>query len=475
MKTFFLIFIFYAVTIFSQQLILKNTPLPVNQKLQLELKSYTGADKNEAENTLPWYVSLGEIAVTNLGVWAYDRYALEEPFSYIDPNTIKHNLDTSFVWDKDKFHVNQFLHPFHGSIYFNWARTSGKSFFNSIPFAFLGSLMWELFMEKDPPSKNDLLSTTMGGVMLGEMAYRTSNLILHRNPCNLFSSFAASIISFPTLLINYGARGIQKDNNLKYDSAYSLRVSAGVSITNNNHPTNPKYTVNPYVQIYYTYGKAGKNEFLGPYEYFRFRAGMSFGAKAPYNFVYAHASLFGVKYDLNTNLKQSLTLLFFQDYDFIHNKARYEIGAQSIGPGAFFRTHIPHISTDFFASAHINFILLGALKSYRVNGDQDYDFGNGLKAMGEMDINISKKVRLYLENRFFWTWNVQSRGHHLVNIFDTRIIFENIIKGSFAARLGVGGELISFYGKQWAESKFSCYNIVKTKSTENRIFVTCRF
>ena len=52
------------------------------------------------------------------------------------------------------------------------------NFWQSAPFAAGGSLMWEFFMENEPPSINDMLATTFGGIELGEITYRLSDLFI---------------------------------------------------------------------------------------------------------------------------------------------------------------------------------------------------------------------------------------------------------------------------------------------------------
>ena len=52
------------------------------------------------------------------------------------------------------------------------------NFWQSAPFAASGSLMWEFFMENEPPSINDMLATTFGGIELGEITYRLSDLFI---------------------------------------------------------------------------------------------------------------------------------------------------------------------------------------------------------------------------------------------------------------------------------------------------------
>ena len=38
--------------------------------------------------------------------------------------------------------------------------------------------MWEFFMETEAPSPNDMLATTFGGVALGEITFRVSDLFI---------------------------------------------------------------------------------------------------------------------------------------------------------------------------------------------------------------------------------------------------------------------------------------------------------
>ena len=67
----------------------------------------------------------------NMGVWAFDRYIRKADFAYINGRTIKDNLKHGFVWDNDAMGTNMFMHPYHGSLYFNSARSNGYNFWQS--------------------------------------------------------------------------------------------------------------------------------------------------------------------------------------------------------------------------------------------------------------------------------------------------------------------------------------------------------
>ena len=80
-------------------------------------------------------LALGEVLFINGGVWAFDRYVGKHEFAFVDWHSIKENLRTGFHWDNDVMGTNYLSHPYHGSLYFNSARSNGMSFYQSIPFA----------------------------------------------------------------------------------------------------------------------------------------------------------------------------------------------------------------------------------------------------------------------------------------------------------------------------------------------------
>lgn len=122
--------------------------------------------------------SAATVVGLNLGVWAFDRYVRKQDYAYISLSTMKENLKHRFVWDNDNLGTNMFFHPYHGNLYFNAARSNGYNYWQSGLFALGGSAMWELFMESEYPSTNDIVATPIGGMALGETFYRTSDLIL---------------------------------------------------------------------------------------------------------------------------------------------------------------------------------------------------------------------------------------------------------------------------------------------------------
>ena len=93
--------------------------------------------------------------------WGVSRYIFNYEWAYLSAETWKYNLKHGWVWDDDHFGTNFIGHPHTGNIYFNIARANGYSFWESIPYAVGGSLVWEYFGENTQPSKNDMINTAV--------------------------------------------------------------------------------------------------------------------------------------------------------------------------------------------------------------------------------------------------------------------------------------------------------------------------
>lgn len=119
-----------------------------------------------------------ELVLVQLIPWSFNYITRDAEWSKISLHSWATNLENPWQWDNNAFVNNQFSHPYHGSLYYNVGRTNGFNFWQSSAWAFGGSLMWEIFGEVWAPSPNDLLNTSLGGITLGEMLFRSSSLAL---------------------------------------------------------------------------------------------------------------------------------------------------------------------------------------------------------------------------------------------------------------------------------------------------------
>lgn len=111
----------------------------------------------------------------------FNRFITKDPYSYISfKNFIDHQRLSAWDWDDNQFTTNHLDHPYHGQLYFNAFRSNGYNFYQSSLATFVGSYIWETGGETQAPSINDLVNTTYGGIILGEMTHRIARHILGR-------------------------------------------------------------------------------------------------------------------------------------------------------------------------------------------------------------------------------------------------------------------------------------------------------
>ncbi|OQW36144.1 MAG: hypothetical protein A4E19_00335 [Nitrospira sp. SG-bin1] len=123
---------------------------------------------------------MGEILAYIFLLNRYDRHFTNPQGIYrTDGDTIQqHHTDSKWVLDNDQFSVNQFLHPYGGSVYYGLARSAGLSFWESLLYSSAGSFFWEMGGETSSLSINDMIATPIGGPLLGEPLFRMASLLL---------------------------------------------------------------------------------------------------------------------------------------------------------------------------------------------------------------------------------------------------------------------------------------------------------
>jgi|1186.fasta_scaffold368114_2 hypothetical protein len=128
------------------------------------------------------WTALAEVGLVQVAVNWFGHYILEDSSQGVTLKSWGENFKQGWEFDANHFSTNQFAHPYSGNINFNAARANGLDYWQSIPFAALGSLIWEYLGEIHRPSLNDYISTTVGGVALGELTWQLSNMVLDNTP-----------------------------------------------------------------------------------------------------------------------------------------------------------------------------------------------------------------------------------------------------------------------------------------------------
>lgn len=338
-----------------------------------------------------WFQAGATAFGVNMGVWAFDRYIQNAHYARIDFGTIRDNFRKGFIWDNDNMAVNMFLHPYHGSLYFNAGRANGLNYWESGLLALGGSAMWELFMESEYPSTNDVIATPIGGMGLGEVLFRTSDLVLddRRTGASRFGLETAGFLISPmrglTRIINGDAWRRRSTSGKQFGvPEVSVDISMGLRVLELKDEIFDQ-GIGFATTINVEYGDRFDGETSKPFDYFTFKANVNGQGSQP---ILSQLNIMGRLYstELVDNRTDFLSLGVYQHYDFydsdtisdVSNKIPYKFSAPaSVGLGLIHKSK-RFRNWNFNSHAHFNAIILGAAQSdYYKLKNRNYNLGSG--------------------------------------------------------------------------------------------------
>lgn len=373
-----------------------------------------------------WAAAL-EVTGINVGVHLMDRYLLKEPFVKTTLNSIGDNFRRGLVWDNDLFTMNMFAHPYHGNLYFNAARANGLSYWESAPFALLGSAEWEFFGETDPPAINDLFATTCGGMAIGETLHRLSATPLddRTRGWNRFWREAVATLLNPIQglhrIISGDAWRVKHDH-YHYHDFHAIPIQASFSaglryVADDGALFRGDYC--PYLNFGFVYGTGVDGEkHTKPFDFFDFDATLSFGGSQP---ILNNINIMGrlwstpladrtAKNEHGKNMYGEFG--FYQHYSYYDSKpvkngsdlTPYRISEPaSFGPGFMFAMEQPKAAlTRAEQRIFLSAILLGGTKSDYFNViERDYNMGSGFSIKTKTVLDFGSSARFTLNAKYF--------------------------------------------------------------------------
>ncbi len=356
----------------------------------------------------PWRAAV-EVVGVNLVIGSYNRFVTQSDFAKISWSTIKSNFQTGFVWDTDPFTVNLFGHPYQGGLYFNAARSNGMSFWQSYPYAMGGSLMWEYFMEAEPPSINDFIVTSIGGAMLGEITFRLSSLLIDestRGAERVFRELGVALIS-PMRGFNRLITGESGKHMSRFIDAcgYERRplvfdVSAGY-----RYLADAEYIVNGNsmlaLGLRLTYGAPFLlDEVYEPFDYFDMKMTLSIGGNQPTLSSFNASAILTGKHSEPVPGHRMLIGAFqqFNYYDsdeILTGEIPFRIGEiASFGGGMLYRLPQLNQKSEVSLAMYGNGVILGGCLYDTPATDslvgRDYNIGSGFSGKVEAAVTLRK-------------------------------------------------------------------------------------
>ncbi|MDP4277685.1 MAG: DUF3943 domain-containing protein [Bacteroidota bacterium] len=380
-----------------------------------------GVDTTLAVSPKKWQAA-GWIVMANMSVWAFDRYLFDEPWARIDLKSVKKNFSSGFVWDNDGFSTNLFAHPYHGGLYYNAARSNGMNFWQSTPFAAGGSLMWEFFFENEAPSVNDFFATTFGGICLGEVAFRISDLIIDDRTTGLnrltresFVTLISPIRGLNRLINGDSWKHRSVRGNVIPDVPVSFYSTFGYRIMAENMKQHEDVSNIGCLNLGLNYGDPYNLENSKPFDFFIIMTEFNLFSAQP---IISRVSALGPWYSTNIALKKphhQLTLGLFQHFNFYESSTAiekeslnpYKVSeAASLGPGLLYRFRRKDQLT-FSASSYLSAILLGGSQTdHYMNDKRDYNLGSGFSFKINIDLLFNHHTKIFANTEYYrvYTW-----------------------------------------------------------------------
>jgi len=416
-------------------------------------------------------LAAAEVIGINLGVWSFDHYIAKAEWANISISSAVHNMKSGFVFDDSDFLMNQFLHPYHGNMYFNSARSNGFNFWESAPFSLAGSFMWEMFMEIEEPSNNDLITTTMGGIMLGEITWRVSSLILDDTATGAertWREIGAGVIN-PVRGLNRLFQGRTKrvsrgHNQVREDVLAEISfggntVGEGLNIF--------KGKESPLLKAQFVYGTPFNNEKRKPFDYFNLHLGLNLkGVDTITNF-YGDALLWGTNFNFQGNtgeMVQDNLMGAFQHFDYLANDV-YKVAASGVGGGVISRFSANE-GMSLFTSCHISAIIMGGSNSaYAKKAHRDYNLGPGYSSKFEGWLINDKYGEMYVGYLRYWLYTLSGAdGTEAIEITNYRV------ETPISNRFKVGIEYLYYL----RNGKYNDFEDITSKNNELRSFISYR-
>jgi hypothetical protein len=413
----------------------------------------------------PWWLVALKVAGQNVATTSFDRYVLGYGYSKVGPDTWRHNLETGWEWDTDRFGMNFFMHPYSGAAYFNWARSSGYNFYQSIPFAVGGSLTFEYFGENTLPSINDIINTPISGTFFGEVFYRLSSDLLDDRTTGrerFLRELGAAAIDPARGLGRIVSGKISRHTSKEIYQKEPLNITLSTGFRKLN--TGSSFgtgTSSVTFNAHFDYGNPFEKRSRKPFDYFKVRTDINPGVGRK---VLDNITGLGILAGTNVQVGPLETLVgLFQHYDYWDNKT-FELGTLAFGGGVVSKWPLA-AHADLYTSVHLNIVpVAGNSTQYGPDTLQvrDYNYGGGLGGKLESTLELGRRVNATFIGYYYWIHTyVGHKGDHYIGIIRPRLEVRCV------RNLSLGFEHLVYYSDRYP-ADFHPIHLVRT---EQRIFL----
>lgn len=362
----------------------------------------------------PVWIPAGRVLLSDGFVWVLDRYVYNFDWSHINKDTWKNNIKKGWEWDQDGFGVNFLGHPYTGNFYFTIARSNGYNYWQSLPFAVEGSLLWEYFGETTRPSYNDIMNTPISGAFLGEALYRLSSNMLDdtkRGGNRFFRELVAGILT-PTRALNRLTQGKMfrhTTQEVYQKEPLNVTLFGGAHRVNENNKFGTG-TTNGVFNLQFDYGDPFEARPRKPFDFFKLKVEIDINNNRKLvETVTGYGLLVGRSY--MTRRKRPFMFGLFQHYDYYDNNL-FELGSFGFGPGVVSKLPLT-THTNLYSSVHIAGVPLAgnSTRFGSINPEvKDYNYGGGFEGKADETLNIGKWVSVGFSAYYYWVYTYPNQG-----------------------------------------------------------------
>jgi hypothetical protein len=317
-------------------------------------------------------------------------------------STWDHVRKQNWVFDKDPFNVNQFAHPYQGATMYGLARSANLGFWESAAYSNLGSFLWKMAGETDPPSINDQFTTGTAGSLLGEALFRMSQLVLSDGGSkpDVWHEAGAAVISPPTAFNRTAFGNRFKSIYPSLNPATFWRVQLGTSTINNSQYDSTM----DFRMSYGLPGKAGYT-YTRPLDYFDFEVSSRGKPNNPIDVVLLRGLLYGREYHAGNDYRGIWGL--YGSYDYLSPTAfRVSTTALSLGTtGQYWVAHGVALQGSLLGG--VGFGAAGT--TTEVTGERDYHYGVAPQGLLALRLLLGNRAALDLDGRAYY---VSGTGHY---------------------------------------------------------------
>jgi hypothetical protein len=339
----------------------------------------------------------------------YDRHFTEPKDEYrTNGNTIRtHLTDSRWVLDNDQFSINQFLHPYGGTVYYGLARSAGLNFWESFLYTGAGSFLWEIVGEKTAPSINDQITTSFGGTFLGEPLFRMANLLLESDDDGkpgFVRKLAAGVISPPTGF-NRLVFGNRFDEIYpSHNPATFMRLQVGGTLTSSSENVSSSVKQRGAVgDVTFTYGLPGKSgyTYTRPFDYFDFH--LTSVTSNTIETIETRGLLLGTSYASGESTRGIWGL--YGSYDYIVPQV-FRVSTTALSLGTTWQTWLSQdVALQGTALGGAGY---GAAGSIKRTGERDYHYGATPQALLSLRLILGDRAMVDVTGREYYVTGLLS-------------------------------------------------------------------